>query len=92
MKPLDLPKTTVDDEVLFALLKERVELVKSRAGCGDNSCLFRKPQGAGTNGGCTCLGVGGKPFLRAALAQLYRTAEDLCEAHRPHRDGDQDGH
>lgn len=24
-------------------------------GCGDNSCLVRKPRGMATNGGCRCL-------------------------------------
>lgn len=24
-------------------------------GCGDHSCLFKKPVGVGTNGGCRCL-------------------------------------
>jgi hypothetical protein len=34
-------------------LREVGELL-GMSGCGDNGCYFKRPAGAGTNGGCTC--------------------------------------
>jgi len=31
------------------------ELHESITGCGNHGCIIRKPQGQGTNGGCTCI-------------------------------------
>lgn len=31
------------------------ELHESIQGCGNHSCIIRKPSGQGTNGGCTCI-------------------------------------
>lgn len=43
-------------------------------GCGDNSCIFRKPRGMATNGGCRCFEALPHPlrwltyrFVRAAM-------------------------
>lgn len=30
-------------------------LFKDFKGCGDNSCLVKKPKGMATNGGCRCM-------------------------------------
>jgi hypothetical protein len=52
-------------------LAEAVRVVENRTGCGDHSCLFRKPTGMGTNGGCRCPR---RPGLSEAFALLYRAA------------------
>lgn len=43
-------------------------------GCGDSSCIFRKPRGMHTNGGCRCFRILDTPidrltarFVRAAM-------------------------
>lgn len=33
---------------------KRIVRELNREGCGDNSCLFKKPVGMATNGGCRC--------------------------------------
>lgn len=54
---------------------EAVSTAESYAGCGDNSCLFVKPKGMATNGGCRCVDRGcGRPGLTPALGKLYRVA------------------
>jgi hypothetical protein len=53
------------------LLAEAADLVAKYTGCGDNSCLFAKPKGMATNGGCQCI-KHARPFVAAALAKLYR--------------------
>lgn len=42
-------------------------------GCGDNSCLFIKPRGMATNGGCRCI-EDAKPGVRPTLGRLFRAA------------------
>lgn len=54
-------------------LTEAVATVRKYVGCGDNSCLFEKPSGPGTNGGCQCI-THARPFVAAALARLYKLA------------------
>lgn len=61
-----------------------VELVAKYTGCGDNSCLFSKPTGPGTNGGCQCIKLA-RPFVAAALAKLYRDARGLLAGAEPAR-------
>jgi hypothetical protein len=58
-------------ETLEARLREALRLVENRVGCGDHSCLFRKPTGMGTNGGCRCAR---RPGCAEAFAALYRAA------------------
>ena len=55
-------------------MSEAVDTVTKHVGCGDNSCLFVKPTGMATNGGCRCCGRDGghRPFVPAALARLYK--------------------
>jgi hypothetical protein len=53
-------------------LTRAVARVMAVVGCGDHSCLFTKPSGVGTNGGCRC-GRGNRIVL-ASLAQLYHSA------------------
>lgn len=63
---------------LMARLSEAVDLVRLHTGCGDNSCLFERPSGMATNGGCTCLSRDGvKPGTRAALSRLYHVAKAI---------------
>lgn len=53
-------------------------------GCGDNSCVFEKPRGAGTNGGCQCLkahDLEGRRRLMMVAARM-RVAEARWEALR----------
>jgi len=50
-------------------LDEALETCAQYLGCGDNSCLFVKPRGMATNGGCRCKD---RPFVIAALARLYK--------------------
>ena len=52
-------------------LREAAALAGHYVGCGDNSCLFVKPKGMGTNGGCRC---SRRPGAIDALAKLYRLA------------------
>jgi hypothetical protein len=51
-----------------------IEAVNSAAalvGCGDSLCLFVRPRGMATNGGCQCLR---RPFVGASLARLFKAA------------------
>jgi hypothetical protein len=56
-------------------LAQAVALTSEYVGCGDNSCLFVKPQGMATNGGCRCIERGsGRPGVAPALGKLYKAA------------------
>jgi len=57
---------------------EAVWLVSGAVGCGDNGCLFVKPTGMATNGGCSCVGREGRPGVAAALGRIYRAAVSLA--------------
>ncbi len=46
-------------------------------GCGDNSCIFERPRGMATNGGCRC--VERRPGVRHALAKLYKATKAAVE-------------
>lgn len=50
-------------------MKEAWERVNEIVGCGDGSCLFKRPTGVHTNGGCRCRD---KPFCIRALANLFK--------------------
>lgn len=67
----DVYACTHPDAGKSTTLAEAVKQVSKLVGCGDNSCLFIESKGMSTNGGCTCRD---KPFVMAALAQLYRAA------------------
>ena len=59
-------------------LKEAVLAVEEVGGCGDSSCLFTKPKGMATNGGCRCLRDHDRALdrqLRVRLANLFRVAK-----------------
>lgn len=46
-------------------------------GCGDHSCLFKRPAGMATNGGCLCVDRGGgRPGVQPALGALYKAVGD----------------
>ena len=53
-------------------------------GCGDHSCMFDKPRGQGTNGGCRCLHSmtdrRANLRVRRAVAGLRARVQEL-EAH-----------
>ena len=56
-------------------LREAVKLADKYVGCGDNSCLFKKPEGMATNGGCRCVERGGgRPGVALALGRLFKAA------------------
>lgn len=63
-------------------LRGVLERASQYVGCGDNSCLFRKPKGMATNGGCRCFERNGqqKPGQVAALAALYRQVAKMVDA------------
>lgn len=60
---------------MSSTLKEALDLVTSRVGCGDNGCRFKRPTGMATNGGCSCFE---NPGVKSALVALYKAA--LAEA------------
>lgn len=67
-------------------LRHAVELVTRYGGCGDNSCLFVRPAGAGTNGGCCCLDRANSArsrLLATALAGLYREVRSAIDGMAP---------
>ena len=47
-------------------------------GCGDHSCLFARPKGPGTNGGCRCAREPGR--LAHNVRVLRRQRDELLEA------------
>lgn len=53
------------------------------AGCGDNSCVVRTPEGVGTNGGCRCE----ERELRRAVMWWRRKGAFLEETIRAMREG-----
>lgn len=56
-------------------LKSALAMVHKHLGCGDNSCLYKKPSGMATNGGCNCPGERGNgPMPRAATLALASLA------------------
>lgn len=57
-------------------LKELFELVNKHIGCGDNSCMFEKPKGMATNGGCSCLERG---FEKHAMSLLYKEVGNILK-------------
>jgi hypothetical protein len=57
-------------------------------GCGDNSCLVKKPKGMATNGGCICT----KHVKREDVLHVKRGIEDLLELRKNNlTNGDADG-
>jgi hypothetical protein len=46
--------------------------------CGDNSCIFGRPEGMGTNGGCHCF-ERGRPELVKILNRLAGVARALAD-------------
>jgi len=71
-------------------------------GCGDNSCIFARPKGPGTNGGCRCAREPGRlahnvRVLRQqrdellAVAKRYAAECRLCGGHSVRRRLDVDG-
>lgn len=67
----------MDDEKL-AELRAAVELADKYVGCGDSACMFARPKGMATNGGCQCVGRGNhKPGVPLALAKVYKAAKRL---------------
>jgi len=48
-------------------------LFKDFEGCGDNSCLVKKPSGMATNGGCRCM------ENRGRNQQLWARASQIDE-------------
>jgi hypothetical protein len=65
---------------MLAELKAAYDEATRWVGCGDNSCMFVKPTGMATNGGCRCLGRDGcAPGIPRSLAKLYKAAKKLIE-------------
>lgn len=56
-------------------LTEVYNQVKGYVGCADNSCMFIKPKGMATNGGCRCFRQH-SPGL-STLAKLFRTVGSI---------------
>lgn len=54
-----------------------LEVAEKYVGCGDNSCVFVKAKGMGTNGGCRCI-ESARPGVHPALGQLFRVVK--CHA------------
>lgn len=46
-------------------------------GCGDNSCLFNKPKGMATNGGCRCHDKLEQAFREAYMAGVENSVKNL---------------
>lgn len=53
-------------------------------GCGNHSCLIRKPTGMGTNGACSCSrnGFAMQRFIRLARAEISRLTTENAELRR----------
>ena len=67
-------------------LESALAMVYKHLGCGDNSCMYKKPYGMATNGGCSCPGERGTPMPRVAslaLANLARTVQGFLESSAP---------
>lgn len=58
-------------------LRLALDRVTHVVGCQDNSCMFVRPAGMATNGGCRCLprDGGGRPFVARSLAMLYKAVQ-----------------
>jgi hypothetical protein len=57
-------------------LREAFARCREYVGCGDSSCLFKRPTGMRTNGGCRCIEYA-KAGVRPTLANLYRVVENI---------------
>jgi hypothetical protein len=55
----------------FDDLRDAYELAGNYLGCGDNSCVFVKPKGMATNGGCRCI-EHARPGVHASLGRVFR--------------------
>ena len=62
---------------MFLKLIQAWDMVHERVGCQDSSCLFKKPKGMATNGGCRCFN---KPGVKPAVRNLYKVVEELLES------------
>ena len=63
---------------------DALALIERYAGCGDNSCMFIKPKGMATNGGCRCferVSDTRQRLLAQALALLYREVKATHDQH-----------
>ena len=67
-------------------IAEAVALVDQyvKQGCGDHSCIFVKPTGMGTNGGCRCKS---RPFIFRALAILLKVARSTVASPPAQKEG-----
>ena len=63
-----------DDEL--AEVRSAVAACRKHLGCGDNFCLFVRPSGRATNGGCRCRD---RTFAVAALSNLFKVAAALVD-------------
>lgn len=52
----------------------------AETGCGDNSCLIKKPKGMGTNGGCTCT----RNVPRNDVLAVKRGISELIDLRKQH--------
>jgi hypothetical protein len=71
-----------DEEIeKLSELKAAYELAAKSVGCGDNSCMFVKHTGMGTNGGCRCMGRSGghMPGAPMAMAKLFKAVKEFIE-------------
>lgn len=50
---------------------DMVEPMRATIGCTDGGCIFLKPKGMCTNGGCSC----GRELYRALKSLSYSTSE-----------------
>ena len=72
----DYKERAKNAEASLDKIRETFLCAKQCVGCGDNSCLFVKPKGMATNGGCRCVERGGgRPGVNTSLAALYKAVE-----------------
>lgn len=68
--PLDIDSVRAELVAVYAAIHEEQQIDEDRAehGCGDTSCLVKRPVGMSTNSGCRC----GRRALRAAILRLHK--------------------
>lgn len=60
-------------------LHEVAQALGYTVGCGDNSCIWGRPGGMATNGGCQCYGPRGAQDARTGLSLMTIVARALLQ-------------